>query len=335
MTPPWEREPLGRLLYPFSFLYRAALELDRLIGGANRKRLPGRVISVGNITVGGSGKTPLVMAITPFLRDKGYKVAILSRGYRGKGGKKGALVSDGRRVLVGPEVSGDEPQVLARALSGVVVAVGKDRYGMGLWVWERFGTEVFVLDDGFQQWGLERDLDLVCLDPDTDLERAELLPSGPFREPPKALMRASALVITYWEPSPKALRLKERLTSFGKPIFLAPAAYEGLIGRDGFFPLEALKGRKVAILLGIAKPQRFLRALQGLGIRVEKAFLKDDHHRWTKGEVEEAARGVEAILTTEKDLVKLPPLDIPVYALKLSLRPEEGLWDFLLQGLSG
>lgn len=337
MRPPWEREPLGKLLYPLSLLYGLGVRADGWLWqrGLRRKgRLPGKVISVGNITVGGSGKTPMVMAIARFLRDRGHKVAVLSRGYGGKAERTGAVVSDGERILVGPEVSGDEPYLMAQALPGVVVAVGRDRVRMGQEVRGLYGVEVFVLDDAFQYRGVHRDVDLVCLDPDTDLDSPRLLPSGPFREPPGALLRASGIVITYWEPTGEAMELKERLISLGKPLFVATATYEGLVG-DEALPLEALRGRRVAVLLGIAKPGRFLAAIRGLGLEVCRCLIRGDHHRWSEEEVREASEGAEAILTTEKDLVRLPPVGVPRYALRVALRPEDALWDFLLGALSG
>ena len=338
MIPPWDVPLLGDLLWPLSQLYGLGLKArERLygLGLLKEEGLPVPVVSVGNLTVGGSGKTPMVMALAKYFRGRGFKVAILSRGYKGRAEARGAVVSDGQRILRGVEESGDEPQVLARALHGVMIAVGKDRLRMGQLVCQHFQPDLILLDDGFQYRGLKRDLDLLCLDLDTDLERPRLLPAGPFREPLSAIGRATAVILTYWRPSEKGERLREKALSWGKPLFLAPVRYEGLVRGGELFPLSTLRGKKVSVLLGIAKPWRFLEALRGEGIEVLRVVIRGDHHWWEEREIGEAIKGAEAILTTEKDLVKLPDLDLPCYALRMSLEPEEAFWGFLESRLSG
>jgi tetraacyldisaccharide 4'-kinase len=280
-----------------------------------RARLGGPVVSVGNLGVGGSGKTPVVARVAEILRDAGERVAVLSRGYGGSFRGEALVVSDGTSVLAGAAEAGDEPVMLARALPGVVVAVGPRRDAVGRFVEARFGRRVHVLDDGFQHLRLERDLDLVCLDVD-DLDDRPL-PAGRLRERPSALARADLVLLTRLEAAPEA----------------GIAALEGRLGRERCFRVarrvagwSALDGAPAApparayLLAAIARPERLERDVAASGVLVlGRAFFRD-HHRFRADElasVAERARaaGAEAVVTTAKDAVRLggaPALGLPV-----------------------
>jgi tetraacyldisaccharide 4'-kinase len=280
-------------------------------------RLRSPVISVGNLAVGGRGKTPIVRWLAALLRDNGLTVSVLSRGYRGS--------FRGEALVVEPQtpaaVAGDEPAMLARELPGVVVAVGRRRSAVGRVVEERFGPRVHVLDDGFQHLALARDLDIVCLDP-ADLD-ARPLPAGPLREWPSALDRAHVLLLQGTDPTAVAAarsRLGEERT------FVWQRVPEGFAGLDGS-PLEA--PRRVYLLSGIARPDVFESDVSGAGLEVVGHDRHRDHHHFRPQEVAAAlaraqAAGAEAVATTAKDAVRLdtPPAGLPIVVFRAGVAIE-------------
>jgi tetraacyldisaccharide 4'-kinase len=285
------------------------------------------VLSVGNLTLGGTGKTPLVETVAALLRDRGHRVAILSRGYGRRGHEPLTVVSDGEKVLVSPEVAGDEAFLLAEHLPGVSVLVGKDRYRAGALAVQRFGVQAVVLDDGFQYLPLARDLNLLLLDAARPLGSGRLFPRGDLREAPSAIARADAIVFTRWEPGMlvflSALQLRHPwpalFCSQHEPIDLR------LLQDGQALPLTSLKDRRVLAFCGIGAPESFRRLLHQLGATVVAFFAFPDHHVYERPGVEALARtaashGAEAMVTTEKDgvrLRRLSPLPWPVWELRI------------------
>ena len=270
-----------------------------------RTRLAGPVVSVGNLGVGGSGKTPVVARVAEILRDAGLPVSVLSRGYGGSFRGDALVVSDGATVLAQAAEAGDEPVMLARALPGVVVAVGPRRDAVGRAVEARFGRRVHVLDDGFQHLRLARDLDIVCLDV-RDLEDRPM-PAGRLRERPSALARADLVLLTRIEAvsEPELRALEDRLGP--ERSFRVARRVAGWQALDG--GASAPPGRAF-LLAAIARPERFERDVAGAGVAVVgRAFFRD-HYRFRADDLarvaEEArAAGAEAIVTTAKDAVRL------------------------------
>ena len=284
-------------------------------------RLAGPVISVGNLSVGGRGKTPVVARVCALLREDRLAVAVLSRGYKGAFRGDCLFVSDGERVTASAALAGDEPVMLARQLPGVVVAVGRERGLVGQAVELRFGERVHVLDDGFQHLSLHRDLDLVCVDV-RDLSDAPL-PGGRLREPLSALGRADLVLLSGTEGEPaerveamEALVGRERVLRLGRRVL-------GFVSRDG--GAQAPPGRPF-LLAGIASPERFLVDAKAQGGEVAGTSFFRDHHRFTTAELEAAARrardaGADALVTTSKDEVRLPEgldLGLPVLVLRIA-----------------
>ncbi len=279
-------------------------------GLLSRAHLAGPVISVGNLSVGGSGKTPVVARIAEMLRDEGLPVAILSRGYGGSFRGDALVVADGSSVQAEASVAGDEPVMLARALPGVVVAVGPRRDVVGRAVEVLFGARVHVLDDGFQHLRLARDLDIVCVS-EGDLGDA-CLPAGRLRERPAALARAHIVLVTEGE-APAG--------------FLTSVTFRATRRVEGFFDLAGSPRpapTRPFLLSGIARPERFaadVRARSG-GIAGAKTF--PDHHPFDAEDIERVfvearATRADAVVTTAKDLVRLPPTpsDLPTLVLRL------------------
>lgn len=290
-----------------------------------RARLKGPVVSVGNLGLGGSGKTPVVARVAEILREEGLPVAVLSRGYRGSFAGDALFVSDGASVLASAEAAGDEPVMLARSLPGVVVAVGRRRDVVGLAVEARYGPRVHVLDDGFQHLRLERDLDLLCLDV-RDLEDRPL-PSGRLRESPGAVERADLVLLTRLEAAsaPALAALEERLGP-GRTFRVRrrPAGFAALDGSPAAAPARPF------LLAGIARPERFEADVRDGGAQVAGRSFFRDHHRFRPVELRGVlasarAAGADAVVTTAKDAVRLPSaaFDLPVLVFRIAAEIED------------
>lgn len=328
----WRRR-LGVLTLPLSWLYGLGASLTSLayrIRG-HSESLPVPVISIGNLSVGGAGKTPLVAVVARELMPH-LDIAILSRGYGRRDAERARLVADRAGLRVEPELAGDEPAMLSRQLPGVAIAVGARRVEAGNLLLESM-RPVFILDDGFQHRALRRDLDIVCLDATMAVEEMACLPRGSFREHWSALLRADVLVWTYWdsrfEDSPVVRRVERLLRQSGHAavpeVFHARFAIERLEGVDEPTSrlLPEFESEPIALLAAIARPERLVEQLERAGLEIRHREFRPDHHWWQTPEVEEAARlaeskGATCFVTTEKDAVKLAPmgkLPIPVWQL--------------------
>ncbi len=314
------RSPVALALALCSVLYGLGLRLDRArYRRRGRRRLPGLVVSAGGLTAGGAGKTPMTAVLAEWAVEHGYRAAVLSRGYGRKHGRGMITVSDGVRILAGADRAGDEPRMLAERLSGVPVVVARDRSRAGRFAHETWGTQVFLLDDGFQHWVLERDVDVVLLDATDPVGNGRLLPGGPLREPVDALGRAHVAVLTRCRAPEGRLEPADRLlTRFpGLPVVRSVHAPSGVCfpgkSREQEEPPSSLSGRRVAAFCGIGRPAAFRETLsdQGADVAVFEAF--GDHHAYTRRDIQRLlARfrrsGADALLTTEKDWMRAGPL---------------------------
>jgi tetraacyldisaccharide 4'-kinase len=297
------------------------------------------VISVGNMTVGGAGKTPCVAFLARFLRDEGYEVAILSRGYKRE--SRGRVeVSNGREILCGPNESGDEPFLLANLCPGARVVVDRDRYAAGKWLEARDRISVFILDDGYQHLRLARDLNLLLIDASEPLDQAKMVPFGRLREPITAMRRADAVIVTRSDQPFDRHALEQVIGRFARadtPVFYAHHKITELIRLAGAGGPADFARKRVAALSGVARPDRFVADLEGLGMEIALRRDFDDHHRYTREELSEIferarAAGAEAIITTEKDAANLPAEfalspSPPIFAARIEFAcdNEEGL----------
>ena len=299
------------------------------------ERLPCRVVCVGNLTVGGTGKTPTVIALGAALSTSGSRVCVLLRGYR-REGKGVRVVSDGGKVLLGWREAGDESILLARSLPGVPVIVGGDRVAAGRLAVERFRAEVILLDDGFQHRRLHRDVDLVLLDAMDPFGGEWLLPRGRLREPISAAGRAQAMLVTRADQSGDLTGLRRRIGTIAPRLPLGWAVFRPdrlveLSSRQGR-RVEELRERRVLAVSAIGNPQAFERTLMGAGACVAGNLAFPDHHAFTQEDgarmIREArAASAEWIVTTEKDAVRLDadrPAGLPVLSLGVHLEVVEG-----------
>ena len=299
--------------------------------------LPCRVISVGNLTVGGTGKTPTVILLAEWLQAKGHRVAILSRGYKRASTVPRLLVSNGAKIFAGPSESGDEPFLMAHRCPKAIVAVGADRVALGRWVLEQFHVDCMILDDGFQHRALQRDLDLVLLDA-TDVGGLDaLLPAGRLREPLDGLDRAGAVVITRADSSSDVAAIRDRLQAIAFPsehtveVVFEPECVVSVISQEQQ-TISWGQHKRVWLVSGIGNSLSFRRSAESVGMNIIGETVFEDHHRYSPGDVERVRMALQAhehaiVLTTEKDAVKLLSLltrDDPWWALRLHARVVKG-----------
>ncbi len=321
------------------FLYNVRILRDSTLGV--------QVIAIGNLTFGGTGKTPVVEKFARELQDQGRNVAILSRGYRSKppplskrlldkllfreDSTPPRVVSDGKSLLLDSETAGDEPYMLASNLKNVVVLVDKDRVKAGRYAIEKFDCDTLLLDDGFQYWKLRgRRHDIVLVDCQQPFGNGHLQPRGSLREPPSHLARANTIFIT--KSDGKTEELRRQITAYNANASIIECIHHPLYFEDVFtgqqHGLDLIKGHKVASLSGIAQPESFDQSLVTLGAALvySKHFI--DHHRFSQQEILNAInrgkkRQAEFIITTQKDAVRFPKIDrrdLPIYFMRVEIK---------------
>lgn len=330
------------LLYPPAKLYELAVSA-RIVayrrGLLKTYELNAPVISVGNLSVGGTGKTPCVAFIAKCLRDAGHQVAILSRGY--KRATRGRVeVSDGKEILCSARESGDEPFLLAQLCPGVRVVVDRDRFAAGRWLESRAPISVFILDDAYQHLRLARDLNLALIDASEPLAQARMVPFGRLREPLIGLQRADAVIVTRSDQPFDKASLTETIkkhTQPNRPILFARHEMTQLrrLESEESIGLAEFAQKPVAAISGIAKPERFNEDLRKAGMRIVMRRDFEDHHRYSAEEFAAIVRdatsaAAEVIIVTEKDATNLPDemirqSPLPVYAAQIEFRCEEEL----------
>lgn len=316
---------LGAVLCAISKGYAAVIRWRNRLYDRNMfrsRRLDGFVISIGNITMGGTGKTPMTIYLARLLKRAGCNVVILSRGYRGEAENIGGIVSDGSRLCMTPTAAGDEPYMMAASLKNVPVLVGRDRFENGRLAVDTFSPDVILLDDAFQHRKLARDMDLVLLDGSRPLGNGRLFPGGVLREPPESLKRADACILTRWDPGTGCNMQSIRNFSGKAPVFKTrhvPCIHK-VVGSSESRPAqefgsaevspEILNGRRAFAFSGIARNSDFLSTVKGFGCRVVGSMPFQDHHWYSETDrvrIAEAAydAGADLILTTEKDYVRI------------------------------
>ncbi len=341
---------LRGILYALSFIYERLVQLRLYLYRKRifRERTLGcLVISIGNLTVGGTGKTPIVEKFARALQSGGRRVAILSRGYKSvphprkrrwlfRFDKKDVapprIVSDGKSLLLDSVTAGDEPYMLAHNLKDVIVLVDKDRVKSGRFAIDKWKVDTLLLDDGLQYLHLKHRLDMVLVDRQAPFGNELLLPRGTLREPPRNLRRASYIFITKNTGEPNDA-LVQRIRRYNRTAEIIECAHKPLylqnIPTGERLPLERLRDTYIGSICGIAAPESFEGGLKKLGARVDLAKRYIDHHRYSEAELNSfinrcLRRDLEMIITTEKDAVRMPRLQeaevkVPIYFLRVEI----------------
>ena len=307
--------------------------------------LPAQVISLGNITVGGTGKTPLACYLARLLTDRGLRVALLNRGYRSRMEHQTGVMSDGQTVLLTPEEGGDEAYLKARLLPGVPVIVGRDRTAAGRIAVERFGTQVLILDDGYQHWQLARDLDIVLVDATNPFGNGHVLPGGILREPLAHLDRAGLFVITKADGVDEAaleaiVQVLKRYNDRAPVIRASHKAgwcvpFDVWYGdrRQEYAAYGRGRQQRALTVSALGNPASFEETVRSFGFDLVDTMRYDDHHQYTGADIDSMVQQAQAaqaiIITTEKDAVKFPAAYVtechaPVYVLGIDIEIVSG-----------
>lgn len=348
-------------LFAISIFYGGLVKLREALyknGVLRSKRLPCPVVSIGNITVGGTGKTPMTLHVTELIRRFGYQVAIVSRGYKGKAEKTVGIVHDGRKICLDPDQAGDEPFMMAKRLRFVPVVVGKDRFKAGMLAVKEFNPDVVLLDDGFQHLRLYRDIDFVLLDFNSPFGNGNLLPRGIMREPASSLSRADALILTRSDSISRAIKAKhlDKIMYFSQKLpvykaFHAPYIYKVVksagdiedvaLSKSTGWDSEIIKGRKVFAFSGIARNEDFKHTVEGFGCDVSGFAGFPDHHAYTDEDINtilQSARdaGAEIVCTTEKDYARIEQrknwsMDLVIVGIEIAFGDDEAAFNSYIQ----
>ena len=342
------------LLRGMSYLYEfgVSCKLTMYNSGIMRKeKLPCCVISIGNITVGGTGKTPTAQKIAAIVKAMGYRVVILNRGYRSHWGKEIGVVSNGEKIFMTAYEAGDEAYLMAKTLPGIPVIIGKNRAVTGRYAVEKMNAEVIIMDDGYQHWQLERDLDVVLVDTLNMFGNGCVLPRGTLREPLENLNRGDIFLLTKTDQSSRLSRIQLRNTiakyNAGAPVvesvhhpknFVEIADwYKGI--SNNYRDLEELRGKDVMVFSAIGNPSSFEQTLSSIGLNILEAVRYPDHHDYGMLEMQyinERASSLKAVamVATAKDAVKIPTefiysdREIPLYILNMDICITEGMEKF-------
>jgi tetraacyldisaccharide 4'-kinase len=331
----WNNKIWGIVWWPLACVYRWIIFLRNQgfrLGILHQTRLSAKVISVGNITVGGTGKTPFVMYCAKILQKESLHTGVLIRGY-GRTIKESIFLT-GEEENLSPRMTGDEPALLARHLKDIPIAIGSNRIETGIRLCEEYGCEILLLDDGFQHRKLYRDLDVLLMDASNPWGNGFLIPAGPLREPMRQIARADLIVLTRVDEGlniDKITRSIQKHTSV--PIFQSkhcPVEWITIPDRQTR-DLDFLKGKKALAFSGIGNPVSFERTLQNLGISIADLMRFRDHHWYTtydqKAIINKAGQcGAQAIVTTEKDAVRFSQnttWEIPAYYLSIEFQLQQ------------
>ena len=342
------------LLRGMSYLYEFGVSCKLTMynsGIMRREKLPCCVISIGNITVGGTGKTPTAQKMAGIIKAMGYRVVILNRGYRSHWGKEIGVVSNGEKIFMTAYEAGDEAYLMAKTLPGIPVIIGKNRAVTGRYAVEKMQAEVIIMDDGYQHWQLERDLDVVLVDTLNMFGNGCVLPRGTLREPLENLNRGGIFLLTKTDQSSKLSRMQLRKTiakyNGGAPVvesvhhpknFVEIADwYKGI--SNNYKDLEELRGKDVMVFSAIGNPSSFEQTLSSIGLNILEAVRYPDHHDYGMLEMQyinERASSLKAVamVATAKDAVKIPTefiysdREIPLYILNMDICITEGMDKF-------
>jgi tetraacyldisaccharide 4'-kinase len=337
-------------LLVFSKFYKGIVRARQCLYGRGwlaTYRLPCLVVAIGNIEVGGTGKTPMTIHLAGLLKDSGLRPVIISRGYRGKGDPAGGVVSDGRSICMDAQTGGDEPYLMASLLDNVPVVIGKDRFAAGWEAIRKFRPDVILLDDAFQHMRLQRDLNILLLDSGKPLGNGHLLPRGSLREPLRAAVRSDAIVLTrsgaqpppYYEHLCRAVAPRPVFRAWHRAVFRGSAPAGASIGRmASLTPCDDhMAGKRLFAFSGLARNNTFIESLVILGAEPAGSMGFADHHKFSARDMKNIVAAAQqlncrCLVTTDKDYVRLPigtilGMDLIVVGVSIDFKDDAERWD--------
>lgn len=322
------------LVYQIIIFFRNYLYDKKIL---NSTKLPCKIISIGNITIGGTGKTPTVMAIAKFLQQHNKEIAILSRGY-GRKSRGTRLVTDGRTIPNDWESFGDEPLLMAKSLSGIPIVVDENRVRGGQFLIANYHPEIIILDDGFQHRKISRDIDIVLINSNISKLRNRIFGFGNFREPWKALKRAHIIFLTKSDIVPISSKLQLKLDKFNLPLFKTNLNTASHLSdcKNNKININNFKGKSVLLFSGIADNQSFENLVQKFDFTILDSIYFKDHNNYSKSDIDKIhskykRTNADIIITTEKDIIKISETDLPLFSIPITMGIGKNAYDKILQ----
>ncbi|MCJ7801078.1 MAG: tetraacyldisaccharide 4'-kinase [Candidatus Marinimicrobia bacterium] len=334
---------LNIILFPLFMIYLLIIVIRNYLFDIKlfkSTQLPCKVISVGNITVGGTGKTPIVIAIAKFLLQQNKTVAVLSRGY-GRKSTGTQLVTNSKTSLTSWKNVGDEPTLMAKHLQGIPIVVDENRIRGGKYLIDKFHPEIIILDDGFQHRKISRDVDIVLVNSNMSKYKNRIFGFRTFREPWKSLSRAHLIFLTKSDFVTPSSKILERLKKIDLPFFNAninPSSYL-LDYQNNKIDLDYFDGKTALLFSGIGDPESFGKTVQSLNIRILNTIKFGDHKNYSKSDIKLIRNkyinsGADVILTTEKDFLKIAETNLPIYTIPITMNVDEKGFEHILKHLN-
>ncbi|MEE8478819.1 MAG: tetraacyldisaccharide 4'-kinase [Candidatus Neomarinimicrobiota bacterium] len=325
------------LIYQFITTFRNFLYDTKIFKST---KLPCKIISVGNLTVGGTGKTPVVIAIAKFLQKQNTGVAILSRGY-GRKTMGTQLVSDGKTNPANWETVGDEPVLIAKHLSNIPVVVDENRIRGGKYLTDTFHPEIIILDDGFQHRKVYRDIDIVLINSNISKMNKRIFSFGNFREPWNSLKRAHLIFLTKSDFVVPSKKLQAMLKTIGLPVFKTNTVSSSFLldYKNNKISVDYFIGKTALLFSGIGDPESFTKTIHNLNIKILGSINFKDHNNYSKSDIKKIhvkyiKIGADIILTTEKDFLKIGETNLPIYSIPITLDIDEKGYAHILKLLN-
>ena len=319
---------LNIILFPLFIIYILITTIRNYLYDINlfeSTKLPCKIISVGNITVGGTGKTPAVIAIAKFLQQQNESVAVLSRGY-GRESTGTQLVTDGEVNLANWRNVGDEPTLMAKYLSNIPIVVDENRIRGGNYLINKYNPEIIILDDGFQHRKIHRDVDIVLVNSNTSNFKNRIFGFGNFREPWKSLKRAHIIFLTKSDFITPSSKLLAKLKAIHLPLFKTDIISSSYLldQKNNKININNFNGKTALLFSGVGDPESFKKTVQSLNVSILGSINFRDHNNYSRSNIQKIRgkfidSGADIILTTEKDFLKIEETDLPIYAISITM----------------
>ncbi len=334
---------LNIISFPLFMIYLSVIAIRNFLYDIKlfkTTKLPCKIISIGNITIGGTGKTPTVIAIAKFLQQQNKTVAVLSRGY-GRESTGTQLVTDGKTILTDWKISGDEPMLMAKRFSGIPIVVDENRIRGGKYLINKFNPEIIILDDGFQHRKIYRDIDIVLVNSNMSKFKNRVIGFRNFREPWGSLKRVHLLLLTKGDIVTPSNKLMARLNTVDFPLFKANIISSSYLldNKNNKLGLDYFNRKKALLFSGVGDPESFQKTVQSLNIHILDSINFRDHKNYSPSDIQKIRdkfnmTGADVILTTEKDFLKIAEINLPIYSIPINMNVDKKGFKQILKHLN-